>query len=68
MLLDPASLKVAQEIYQHYRNINAEPVQRPSGVVIRRSSGRVQLIFSATPILLPDEYFVPFEEIESRIY
>lgn len=56
-------LRVAQEIYTSYCQTHARP-QRPTGVAIDRDTHRGQLIFKGKPVLLPDECFIPFSEIE----
>jgi len=56
-------LRVAQEIYTSYCQTHSRP-QRPAGVAIDRDTHRGQLIFKGKPVLLPDECFIPFSEIE----
>ncbi len=68
MLLDPALLRAAGLIYQIYLEVHCDQMLRPLGVVVSRANYRGQLIFSSKPILLPDECFVPFDHIESRLY
>lgn len=67
-LLDPALLRAARKIYRTYQEIHAARLQRPLGVVIDRLTYRGQMILSRKPILLPNESFVPFEQIESELY
>lgn len=57
-------ITVAREIYSTYRKNHGTNPRRPVGAVINHVSQRGQLIFKGKPILLPREYFVPFEEIE----
>lgn len=56
-------LRVAQEIYTSYCQTHTRP-QRPTGVAIDRDTHRGQLVFKGKPVLLPDECFIPFSEIE----
>jgi hypothetical protein len=58
-----SALRVAQEIYTSYCQTHPQPRQ-PSGVAVDLDSYRGQLIFRSKPVLLPDECFVPFSEIE----
>lgn len=67
-LLDPSLLRAARKIYRAYQEVHPEQSQRPLGVALDRFTYRGQLIFSDKPILLPDESFVPFEEMESEMY
>ena len=68
VLLDPALLRAARQIYRTYQEVHPERIQRPLGVAINRSTYRGKLIFSGKPILLPQESFVPFSQIETEIY
>ena len=56
-------LQVAREIYAKYCQAHTEPLQ-PAGVAVGRDSHRGQLIFNGKPVLLPDEYFVPFDQLD----
>jgi hypothetical protein len=42
-------------------------MRRPLGVAIHRRTHRATVIFAHQPILLWDECFIPFEQIESEI-
>ncbi len=64
-LLDPALLQAARQIYRTYYEVHYNQVQRPLGVVLHRVTYRGQLIFKSKPILLPQECFVPLNQIES---
>jgi hypothetical protein len=68
MLLDPALLRAARQIYRTYFEVHPEVTQRPSGVAIDRYTHRGKLIFRKKPILLPQECFVPFSQLEAEIY
>ena len=67
MLLDPKLLRAAREIYRTYYQICTNRNQQPLGVVINRYTGRGQLVFGSNPVLLPNEYFVPVNQLESEI-
>ncbi|HEY9636873.1 MAG TPA: hypothetical protein V6D14_25965 [Coleofasciculaceae cyanobacterium] len=68
MLLDPAILRAARQIYRIYYEVHPEVTQRPYGVAIDRYTHRGKLIFRNKPILLPQECFVPFSQLEAEIY
>ena len=63
-LLDPALLKAARHIYRTFYEVHPEVVQRPIGVAIGRANHRGKLVFGDKPVLLPQECFVPFSQIE----
>lgn len=68
MLLDPNILRAARQIYRVYYEVHPEVTQRPYGVAIDRHTHRGKLIFKRKPILLPQECFVPFSQLEAEIY
>ena len=68
MLLDPALLRAARQIYRTYMEVHPDLPQRPTGVAIDRYTHRGKLIFKKKPILLPQESFVPFSQLEAEIY
>lgn len=68
MLLDPALLRAARQIYRTYYEVHPEITQRPYGVAIDRYTHRGKLIFRSKVILLPQESFVPFSQLEAEIY
>jgi hypothetical protein len=68
MLLDPALLRAARQIYRTYYEVHPDLTQRPFGVAIHRYTFRGKLIFKRKPILLPQECFVPFSQLEAEIY
>jgi hypothetical protein len=68
MLLDPALLRAARQIYRTYYEVHPDFTQRPLGVAIHRYTFRGKLIFKRKPILLPQESFVPFSQLEAEIY
>jgi hypothetical protein len=68
MLIDPALLRVARDVYQLYFEPDSERLPRPLGVAVDRVKYKGHVIFSSRPILLPQEYFIPVTEIESGYY
>ncbi|MBD2742084.1 hypothetical protein [Coleofasciculus sp. FACHB-1120] len=68
VLLDPSIVRAARQIYRTYSEVHPDRIQRPLGVAIDRYTYRGKLIFAGKPILLPQECFVPFSQIESEIY
>jgi len=67
-LIDPAVIRAARQIYRTYYEVHPEITQRPLGVAIDRYTHRGKLIFTGRPVLLPQECFVPFNQIESDLY
>lgn len=67
-LLDPSLLKAARKIYRAYQQVNPDHIQRPLGVAISRLTYRGQVIFFRKPVLLPDECFIPFDQMESELH
>jgi hypothetical protein len=67
-LIDPAVIRAARQIYRTYYEVHPEINQRPLGVAIDRYTHRGKLIFTGRPVLLPQECFVPFNQIESDLY
>ncbi|GAP98900.1 hypothetical protein [Leptolyngbya sp. NIES-2104] len=61
--LDPTLIQSARLIYETYFAVHPD-IDRPLGVAINRITHRGKIIFSGKPILLPQEYFIPFELIE----
>ena len=68
VLLDPALLRAARQIYRTYYEVHPDQQQRPYGVAIDRYTYRGKLIFRSKVILLPQERFVPFSQLEAEIY
>lgn len=66
-LLDPALLQAARSIYRTYYEVHPDEVQRPIGIAIDRFTLRGKLIFGNRPILLPQECFVPLNQIEPAL-
>lgn len=63
-LLNPELLKAARHIYRTFYEVHPEVMQRPLGVAIGRANHRGKLVFGDRPVLLPQECFVPFSQIE----
>ncbi|MGB7086977.1 MAG: hypothetical protein WBD47_15565 [Phormidesmis sp.] len=64
VLMDPELIKAARHIYRTFYEVHPEVMQRPIGVAIGRSNHRGKLVFGDKPVLLPQECFVPFSQIE----
>lgn len=64
VLLNPELLKAARHIYRTFYEVHPEVMQRPIGVAIGRANHRGKLVFGDKPVLLPQECFVPFSQIE----
>ncbi|MGD1807561.1 hypothetical protein ACP6PL_19275 [Dapis sp. BLCC M126] len=68
LLLTPSLQKLAKLLYRTYLETHPDQVRCPLGVAISPVTYRAGLIFSQQPILLPGEFFVPVDLIESKIY
>lgn len=68
VLLDPTLIRAARQIYRTYYEVHPDRMDKPLGVAIDRYTYRGKLIFLRKPILLPQECFVPFSQIESEVY
>jgi len=64
---DEVVLKEVKGIYQAYCLLhnNSRTLRKPLGVVINLKNYRGQLIFTNTPVLLPEELFLTLKQIES---
>jgi hypothetical protein len=67
-LLDPSVLQAARQIYRTYFEVHPDFAQKPIGVAIDRYTYRGKLIFGNKAVLLPQECFVPLNQIESELY
>lgn len=67
-LLDSSVLQAARLSYRLYRDGHVEQLRRPLGIAVSRVDHRSYLIFNQKPVLLPNECFVPFDQIESQLY
>ncbi len=66
-LLNPELIKAARHIYRTFYEVHPEVIQRPIGVAIGRRNYRGKLVFGDKPVLLPQECFVPFSQIEPSL-
>ncbi|MEA5506471.1 hypothetical protein VB735_25860 [Halotia wernerae UHCC 0503] len=67
-LVDPALIRAAGQIYYTHCEVHPEIAGQSSGVAINRITHRGKVIFTNQPVLLPQECFVPLNQIESHIY
>lgn len=67
-LIDTALIKAAGDIYYTYCEVHPEIMGQATGVAINRTTYRGKVIFTSNPALLPQECFVPIEQIESQMY
>lgn len=67
VLLNPELIKSARHIYRTFYEVHPEVIQRPIGVAIGRMNHRGKLVFGDKPVLLPQECFVPFSQIEPAL-
>ncbi|TAF02530.1 MAG: hypothetical protein EAZ77_18725 [Nostocales cyanobacterium] len=67
-LVDSTVIKAAGQIYYTYCEVHPEIVGQPSGVAISRLTYRGKVIFTQQPVLLPQECFIPLQQIESYMY
>jgi hypothetical protein len=67
-MLDPALLKSARQIYRTYYEVHPEDLQRPIGIAISTKTHRGKLIFGDKPVLLPNECFIPLNQIEPGLH
>ncbi|ALB40106.1 MULTISPECIES: hypothetical protein [Nostocales] len=67
-LIDPTVIRAASHIYYTYCEVHPEIVGKATGVAISRVTHRGKVIFTHYPVLLPQECFVPLNQIESYMY
>ena len=60
---DPRVLRIAHKLYQMYFEVHPEPERIPTGVVVNLNTYQGYLLFRDTPILLPNEEFIPIDLI-----
>ncbi|BAD80348.1 hypothetical protein syc2158_d [Synechococcus elongatus PCC 6301] len=58
-------LREARKIYRAYFAAHPDSEQRPVGVALNRRSGRGDVVFGRRPILLPQEFFVPLDQLQA---
>ncbi len=63
---DLSALNTARELYHTYLRIHANKAQQPLGVVLHRISFRAKLLFRDAPVLLPEEYFFSFQQLQGN--
>lgn len=63
MLFDPKVLRIAHKLYHFYFEIHRQPEKLPTGVAVNLNSYHACLLFRDYPILLPDECFVPKDQL-----
>ena len=67
-LVDSNLVRAAGQIYYTYCEVHPEIEGQASGVAINRANYRGKVIFTQHPALLPEECFVPLNQIESCMY
>ncbi|MFM9159388.1 MAG: hypothetical protein ACKOPK_16125, partial [Dolichospermum sp.] len=67
-LIDPNIIRAARQIYYTYCEVHPEIVGKATGVAISKVTHRGNVVFTQYPVLLPQEYFIPLNQIESYIY
>jgi hypothetical protein len=67
-LVDSNIIKAAGYIYYTYCEVHPEIIGQPSGVAISVLTHRGKVIFTQHPVLLPQECFIPLNQIESYMY
>jgi hypothetical protein len=53
----------ARALYQRYLQIHEHRAKEPIGVVLNPISYRGKLLFCHAPVLLPEERFIPLQEV-----
>ncbi len=61
---EPTLMQASRKIYQTFIDVHPNVEEEPLGVAIDRYSYRGKLIFNRIPALLPQEAFIPFEQID----
>ena len=67
-LIDPTLIRSAGKIYYTYCEAHPEIIGQASGVAISRVTHRGKVIFTKYPVLLPQECFIPLNQLESYMY
>lgn len=62
---DPSLLRAARLLYQTYLSVHESRAKEPVGVIVHRFSHRGKLLFRAEPVLLPEECFISFQQIQN---
>ncbi len=66
--MEPNLLKSARQLYRAYCETHPYHPQRPVGVAVNRLTYRGKLIFSGQPVLLPEECFLSYNQIASKLW
>ena len=66
VLIDPALMKAALQVYRAYCQAHPSAAKRPTGVAVNQLSYQGKVLFSSHPVLLPQEYFIPISQLESE--
>ena len=66
ILVEPALLRSARQIYRTYFQSHSRVNKTPVGVAIDSKTHRGQLLFTKRPILLPGERFVSLKQLEAE--
>jgi hypothetical protein len=61
VLLEPEALRIARNLYRHYQEVDKRLGKPLLGVAVNSETHHTTLIFSAKPVLLPWEFFVPHQ-------
>lgn len=67
VVLNPALVKAARQIYHTFCEVHPEIIQRPIGVAICRLNHRGTVVFSDRPVLLPQECLIPLSQLEPDV-
>ena len=66
VLIDPALMKAAIQVYRAYCQAHPSAAKRPTGVAVNQLNYQGKVLFSSHPVLLPQEYFIPISQLESE--
>ncbi len=66
VLIDPALMKAALQVYRAYCQAHPSAAKRPTGVAVNQLTYQGKVLFSSHPVLLPQEYFIPLSQLESE--
>ena len=66
VLIDPALMKAALQVYRAYCQAHPSAAKRPTGVAVNQLNYQGKVLFSSHPVLLPQEYFIPISQLESE--
>jgi hypothetical protein len=67
VLIDPALVRAARQIYRAYCEAHPSNAKRPTGVAVNLVNYQGKVLFANQPVLLPQECFVPLSQLESEI-